>query len=244
MILGVFILIQSYFFIGAMLFGIARRKQLPGRKSPWSKFFIYMLVVNLISFSVSKNIMLFHLITLFIVFQGLWELIRALRKRVKKSRVFEIAVLTLYLLLSCCFIAFSKMSAQLILWIYVIIFLFDGFSQICGQLFGRRKLAPSISPNKTLEGTLGGLTVTMLSLWFLDNLSDMSAVKTIVYGLFICTGALIGDLLASYVKRKCEIKDFGRLLPGHGGILDRFDSFLFSGALVFATEFIFGRIVF
>tara|TARA_R110002072_G_scaffold263929_4_gene422657 strand:+ start:763 stop:1488 length:726 start_codon:yes stop_codon:yes gene_type:complete len=229
---SVFIIIQSFFAVGGGLFFLAKRKQgLPFKKG-WNKFFVYMAVVNLISYSISHNPLFFKIIALIIVSQGFFEICKALLLN-KSSKIFAFFTLSVYSLLAFGFIMFSSLPTQIMIWTYLAIFLFDGFSQISGQLVGKKPLAPSISPNKTMEGLFGGLLLSLGSLYFLDHITGFSSFQSLFFGLLICIGALLGDLLASLVKRKCGIKDYGRILPGHGGILDRFDSFLFGGAMMY-----------
>ena len=115
----------------------------------------------------------------------------------------------------------------------------DVFAYFTGSLIGRHHIVPKLSPKKTLEGTLGGIFGSMLfmAIFFglvLVNLSgyEGSRIVHLIFALF--TGAILsiasqlGDWFASAVKRWCGIKDFGRLLPGHGGIMDRFDSTFFT----------------
>ncbi len=225
----VFVIIQGYFLIGAILFHQARRAQPVGSKPPWRKYLVYLLVVNLVVFSITTHRLLFRILALTIVIGGLVEIMRALKG---KSSGFTIGTLALYLLLTVGFISFSGLPSRLLLWTYLIIFLFDGFSQICGQLFGRTNLAATISPGKTLEGSLGAMSITLLSAAGLSYLWELNVYDFLALALLICCTALLGDLLASSLKRRCGIKDFGKVLPGHGGLLDRFDSFLFSGAVI------------
>lgn len=225
----VFLIIQGYFLLGAFLFIKARSKQSPAKKSSWSKYFTYMMVVNMIAYSITENPMLFKVLSLFIVLQGAYEVIRAIRYKTVR---FKAITLTVYALLASGFLWFSHFPSGIIVWAYMGIFIFDGFSQIGGQLFGRTKLAPTISPNKTVEGTLCGTLVTLVSVYLMSHISGLSTWASISLGFLICLTALFGDLLASYLKRKCGIKDYGKLLPGHGGILDRFDSFVFTGAVL------------
>lgn len=231
--LGVFLIIQSFFVLGAFLFVLAKRRQgLPLTKG-WNKFFVYMLIVNLISYSIANNLLAFRIIAVMIVVQGLFEISKALYLN-KTSKSFSMVSLVIYGFLSFGFLMFSNLEPNLMVWTYLSIFLFDGFSQLSGQLFGKNSLAPNISPNKTIEGAIGGLIVTLSTLFFLDHISGFSPWESIGMGLLICFGALLGDLLASLLKRRCGIKDYGKILPGHGGILDRFDSFLFGGAMMYA----------
>lgn len=102
-----------------------------------------------------------------------------------------------------------------------------------GRRFGKRKLAPILSPKKTVEGSIGGVICTVLILTVTAIALDMTGTAVIRYGAFVIYLFLasvigeFGDLAFSAVKRTVGIKDYGRLLPGHGGILDRFDSLLF-----------------
>ena len=115
----------------------------------------------------------------------------------------------------------------------------DVFAFFAGTLFGRRKLSPEISPNKTVEGSAGGvigsvLTGVVLCLW-VQRIWGLSIglEHFIVLGVLCSVTAQTGDLVASSVKRMAGIKDFGTLFPGHGGMLDRIDSILFTVPVVF-----------
>lgn len=107
----------------------------------------------------------------------------------------------------------------------------DGFSQVTGQLVGRVKLAPRVSPRKTVEGLAGGLIAAVVVALLLRDMLGTGLPATIMIALLTGVAGLIGDLAASWVKRRAAIKDFSAALPGQGGFLDRFDSLL--GALVF-----------
>ena len=112
----------------------------------------------------------------------------------------------------------------------------DGFSQVVGQWLGRHRLAPRISPGKTVEGFLGGLCAAVAVASFSRGLIGVPPARAAVYGGLIGVCGLAGDLSASWVKRRAGIKDFSRALPGQGGVLDRFDSFL--GTLALASWFL------
>ncbi len=122
----------------------------------------------------------------------------------------------------------------------------DTFAYFTGRAFGKRKLAQAVSPHKTVEGAIGGLmgsmvlglVVTLVYVQLVGRLLDFERVRGAYYVLVVLMGAVasvlgvVGDLFASAVKRQCGIKDFGTIFPGHGGILDRFDSVLFIAPLV------------
>lgn len=121
-------------------------------------------------------------------------------------------------------------------YIYLLIFLgawvCDTFAYFTGKFFGKHKLIPEISPKKTIEGSVGGIVFTIgafVLYGFIVNKNygeeiELSYVLLVILGLAASVISQIGDLVASAVKRQYEIKDYGRLFPGHGGVLDRFDS--------------------
>lgn len=107
----------------------------------------------------------------------------------------------------------------------------DSGAYFCGSAFGRRKLLPAISPNKTVEGALGGILsaviVAFLFFFFTDLKSDFTLPVLLASSIVLSIFGQIGDLVESALKRYYGVKDSGKLLPGHGGILDRVDSWLF-----------------
>ncbi len=110
----------------------------------------------------------------------------------------------------------------------LIVITFDIFSYIVGKSLGKNKLI-SISPNKTYEGLLGGIFFSLLiSLCYSLIFNIVIDKELIFYVLFIIFSSFIGDIIESYFKRKNNVKNSSGLIPGHGGIFDRFDSFLFS----------------
>ncbi len=127
------------------------------------------------------------------------------------------------------------LDGNLAIWlIFLIPFGSDTFAYFVGNLFGKRKLSPTISPNKSVEGAIGGVFGSVaLSLIFNHYLWQGPAWKFILIGALGSVVSQMGDLIASKIKRTCHIKDYGDLIPGHGGVMDRFDSVLFSGPLIY-----------
>ena len=124
----------------------------------------------------------------------------------------------------------------------------DTFAYFTGIAFGKRKLIPKISPNKTVEGSIGGILVTVVAtVIILLGISIFSNNSPRYFLLILFTAvasamAQIGDLTMSQIKRYYKIKDFGKMLPGHGGVLDRFDSVLATSLTVTVLVFVFSGI--
>lgn len=112
----------------------------------------------------------------------------------------------------------------------------DSFAYVWGKLLGKHKLAPHISAGKTVEGTIGGILTTMaFSATFPLIFTSLgySYIEWIIYGGLIGLFAVPSDLSESLLKRRAQIKDSGNILPGHGGILDRFDSVLLTAPIIY-----------
>lgn len=121
-----------------------------------------------------------------------------------------------------------------IIFIVVVTELNDVFQYLMGKFFGKHKIVPQISPNKTLEGFIGGVFLTII----LSNILGFFLLKTdmatnSIIGLVLGISGFCGDIFMSYLKRKTDVKDTGNLLPGHGGLLDRMDSLIFNAPIFF-----------
>ncbi len=121
----------------------------------------------------------------------------------------------------------QKMSYSL-LYIFVLLWTSDSFAYIAGNLFGKHKFAPNISGAKTWEGFIGGFIFTVLAGIIIETYFDQNTkVDWTVIGVIVAALGPIGDLTESKLKRFFGVKDSGNLIPGHGGFLDRLDSFIF-----------------
>ena len=129
------------------------------------------------------------------------------------------------------------------IFMYALIFVCSSVCDTCalaaGMAFGKHKMAPVLSPKKTIEGAVGGLigsAVCSVIVAYLVKLVDPSAdlrLQFLIIGIFGALISMIGDLAASAIKRNHNIKDYGDLIPGHGGIMDRFDSIIFTAPIIY-----------
>jgi phosphatidate cytidylyltransferase len=127
----------------------------------------------------------------------------------------------------------------LVLYVFTAAFASDTFAYFVGTKFGKNKLCPEISPKKTIEGSIGGIMGVILCFIVLTYVGnayfnmDMNIIYMLVAGVIAGIAGQFGDLSASAIKRYCKTKDFGNIIPGHGGILDRFDSMLFVAPVIY-----------
>ena len=184
------------------------------------------------------------LIIVFVVFNILYLL--------KKSRQLRI-----YHVFFCCFFTifvtlftiniiylrtvFHPYGIYYLILFFLIPWICDAGAYFVGFKFGKTKLAPNISPKKTIEGAIGGAVITLffvflynfLFLYFFSVGVKLNLVSLIFATIFGILFSIVGDLSMSVFKRQNNIKDFGNILKGHGGVLDRFDSFIFVSALLY-----------
>ncbi len=111
-------------------------------------------------------------------------------------------------------------------------FLGDTGAYLGGRLFGRRPLAPAVSPNKTVEGLVIGMTCAVVAVWFAGRYQEwLPGTHALVLGVGVALAGPVGDLFESFVKREAGAKDAGRLFGAHGGALDRLDAVLFTAVV-------------
>ena len=122
----------------------------------------------------------------------------------------------------------------LLLGFFVIQWASDTGAYVFGSLFGKRKLAVNISPNKTWEGSIGGLILAIVTGYIFASITTSAELHWMNIAIIVVVFGTLGDLTESQIKRSCGVKDSGNILPGHGGVLDRFDGVLFSAPFVLA----------
>ncbi len=125
----------------------------------------------------------------------------------------------------------------ILLGFFIILWTSDSMAYVTGKLIGKNKIAPAISPGKTWEGVIGGLVFSLLAGFLISFFTESSLNLWLGMASIISIFGFLGDLSESMLKRKAGVKDSGSLLPGHGGVLDRFDGIVFSAPIVICYLF-------
>ena len=137
---------------------------------------------------------------------------------------------------------FPVKGYKLIWLVFIIAWCCDTCAYYSGRFFGKRKLCPLVSPKKTIEGSIGGIAGSVIGVmiwWFINPNIGFAWYQVLILGLIGGAISQLGDLSASVIKRFVNVKDYGNIMPGHGGILDRFDSILFTIPVVYYYIIIF-----
>lgn len=245
MIIQVIMVTMSCFAGGALLMALANRKVSAevGRQR-WVKFATYFIIVHAVLGAALLGRLWLSLLVFAVLATGMWELRHAAHLPNSRLRALLWRILLVYIALAIAVLfAVTRLPTETIAYLYLVVASFDGFSQIVGQLLGRRKLAPKVSPNKTVEGLVGGIAGALAIAWIFQQLAGLATPFGLISGAAIAGCGLAGDLCASWIKRRAGIKDFSALIPAHGGVLDRFDSFIGAGAIVGPALYAFARVL-
>ncbi len=128
---------------------------------------------------------------------------------------------------------YGKFETFLILGLFILIWVNDSFAYLTGVSIGKTKLIPSISPNKSVEGFVGGFVATIIASYLLYRYAGViDLYHWLLYGVIASIIGSVGDLVQSKFKRIAGVKDSGNIMPGHGGIYDRLDSVLYASPFV------------
>ncbi len=202
--------------------------------SPYVKFLssvAYLLIVTS-SLTSKENFLIDYRLIILDLFVCFLPLIVLDKKQYDAEDALVLVSATLFLGISFNYlITIRKMDMLYLLYVVLITIMSDTFAHFFGTKIGKHKLCPAVSPNKTVEGMIGGVFFgTFLGSVFFTTFIDVSAnlFLVIVISLTLSIIAEFGDLVFSAIKRKYGVKDYGKIMPGHGGILDRLDSILFA----------------
>lgn len=218
------------FFLGACGMALANRRAAAGvARGRWLKIAVFFVIVHLVLAVAAAGQPWIEGLLLVILLAGSVELWNAWQK-IPAPR--PAALWPAYLLLCILVLGNAwRLPPGAFVFIFLATATCDGFSQVIGQWIGRRPLAPTLSPGKTVGGFLGGSVAGMVVAVLLRDFLLLDPWWAMGLGLLAGTAGLAGDLAASWVKRRAGIKDYSAALPGQGGFLDRFDSLLGSLAI-------------
>jgi phosphatidate cytidylyltransferase len=222
------------FVLGAVVMALAnRRVPAATARARWLKLIVFFLIVHVVLVVAAAGRGWVVGLLLVILAGGGLELWRAWG-RIATPR--PVAVWPVFLILAVLAVVNGwRLSPQAFAFLFIVTASCDGFSQVVGQWRGRRPLAPTISPGKTLGGFVGGLVGAVAVAVLVRGLLPATPAQAAALGVLTGVAGLAGDLAASWVKRRAGLKDYSSALPGQGGILDRFDSLLGALAIVGAV---------
>ncbi|MCL4161855.1 UNVERIFIED_CONTAM: hypothetical protein GTU68_010838 [Idotea baltica] len=129
---------------------------------------------------------------------------------------------------------YDDYNPNILLGAFILVWVNDTFAYLVGSKFGKQKLFPSISPKKTVEGFLGGLFFACIASYFISHYTNtLSFSQWLILSIIVSVFGTLGDLIESKFKRQANVKDSGTIMPGHGGLLDRFDSIIFAAPFIY-----------
>ncbi len=211
-------------------------KLMPKRKFP-ARFILLVLVVTLISVLLPQLWLLWWALSVVIwVMAFKWVLVFPNQEKWYGRRLFAMGVVILVAAITAMY-SLWQMSPWWLMYVFLLVWCADSGAYFVGRKFGKRKLAPNVSPNKSIEGLLGGLVTSAIVAIVIGSVY-LSLDWIALLAFLLLSGAtvvasVLGDLFESMLKRRAGIKDSGTILPGHGGVLDRIDSLL-SATPIFA----------
>jgi len=225
---GILVVTLTGFVLGAIVMAAGSRGLEPSAaRARWYKLAVFFVIVHLVLGAAALGRTAVLAVLLLILLAGASELTRAWR-RIGPPRPAQVWLV--FLLASAAALwNTARLPPAAFAFLFLAAAAGDGFAQVVGQWVGRRPLAPTVSPAKTVEGFLAGLCAAGSVAALASGLLDVTPSKAVLIGVLTGATGLVGDLSASWVKRRAGIKDYSSALPGQGGFLDRFDSLL--GAL-------------
>ncbi|MDO4567858.1 MAG: phosphatidate cytidylyltransferase [Clostridia bacterium] len=186
------------------------------------------------------------LCVLFILMECVWNKDREIRQSFVSLAMLMYPVMLFLFVALTHTLMISDVNRVALLMLFAAPCLSDTFAYFVGVAVGKRKLCPRLSPKKTVEGSVGGLVGGVLAgvltyyaqmIWIVYEEARIGLIPLMLLGLLCAAVGQFGDLFASSIKRACSIKDFGTILPGHGGMLDRVDSIIVCAPIVFLFFF-------
>jgi phosphatidate cytidylyltransferase len=235
------IIVGALFAFGAGLITLShklRKLESSQASADWRKYGVYLILVVSLLLSASWSCWLIAAVCVTIALGGTIELYRNLpNEKVSSLAISLVFLFIVTLCLGHLLLGKAEKWFCSFAFIFLIVATTDSYSQLWGKLLGNHKLCPHLSPGKTTEGLLGGLvSAAAVSSLLHFLLPQATFLQLISLAMITATSATGGDLLFSLIKRRIDIKDFSGILPGHGGILDRFDSLIVAAPVYYWTK--------
>ena len=215
-------------------------KLIPAQRKPMH-FVLLVLLLTMISLLFPKVWLIWWLMSVVIWLMALvWVWQYPTRTQWYGRRLMTMGVIILTAAITAMFYLWQQ-SPWWLMYVFILVWCADSGAYFVGRKFGKTKMAPNVSPNKSMQGLYGGLTVGMgvalfISMYWLKYTGSVLLVFMLLSAMTIMASVL-GDLFESMLKRRAGIKDSGTVLPGHGGVLDRIDSLL-SATPIFALGYL------
>lgn len=215
-------------------------KLMPAQRKPMH-FVLLVLLLTMISLLFPKMWLIWWLMSMVIWLMALaWVWQYPTRTQWYGRRLMTMGVIILTAAITAMFYLWQQ-SPWWLMYVFILVWCADSGAYFVGRKFGKTKMAPNVSPNKSMQGLYGGLTVGMgvalfISMYWLKYTGSVLLVFMLLSAMTIMASVL-GDLFESMLKRRAGIKDSGTVLPGHGGVLDRIDSLL-SATPIFALGYL------
>lgn len=227
------------YYIGATIIGIIGFNELLSLRNKERKIpriikalAMTCFIFTMVSSYTSKSVVIDHRLIVMILLFNLVPLLMIDNKEYNSDDAFYLIAIILLLGISFGYlIILRNVNIHYLIYLLLITIMTDTFAHFFGTKIGKHKLCPKISPNKTIEGMIGGTVfgTFLASMYFITVInSDKNVVLVVLMTLFLSIIAQFGDLVFSAIKRKYNVKDYGNIMPGHGGVLDRLDSLIFT----------------
>lgn len=239
------VIASSALFFLAALIGTAEYLNIldKGKKASPSKFmtFLCVSVVHVLFFLVATDLAEVKVLLAAVPVLFIQVLVELFRDKADGFNRIALAVFgTIWVGLPFALLPFigtigGTYTGWIVLGFFFLLWINDTGAYLSGRSLGKHKLAPKISPGKTIEGFIGGVILALVLAYFLPEITgQLTVMRWTVIALIIAVFSNAGDLVESMLKRSCGVKDSGKILPGHGGILDRFDGILLAVPVILA----------
>jgi phosphatidate cytidylyltransferase len=243
---SLYLAVWLLFLIGAGLIFLShciRRAPRADRAKDWTKLAVYFAWIHALLLAAAAGRGVLAVLLCAIVASGAREIAHAFPGPQHRGRRLALVALVGFGLAHV-LLPIPGAGPAGVAWLIVVVSATDSFAQIGGRIFGRRRLCPSVSPAKTVEGlVVGVMAATGLAIGLGFLLPGIARRDLVILGLLTAGGAVAGDLLFSRIKRCAGVKDFSQALPGHGGVLDRCDSLVVAAPIHAWSQLVLGLVM-